>query len=180
MPPPTLPAGAPPPGFPACVIAESIILVLIRYSLPTGFRPPFAPPFFPPTNSTLPPGVNSPGHLGTASPSPFSTAIRPPPTFVPQSEATETSPIPLSSQIPHLNGAPDIQPPKDGVMWPDVSASPVRRRDLQVFSLTSVQAEKRAQQPHYRYLSPTPDGGMDVEDGDIAAGRKRKAAADFL
>lgn len=65
-------------------------------------------------------------------------------------------------------------------MWPDVSASPVRSD--YVIGYTAYfdeQAEKRAQQPRYRYLSPSPDGAVEV-DGEGLAGRKRKAAADFL
>ena len=45
----------------------------------------------------------------------------------------------MSTQAPHLNGVPDVQPPKDGVMWPDVTASPVR-----CMSFTGVLADFRA------------------------------------
>ncbi|WWC65840.1 uncharacterized protein I303_108462 [Kwoniella dejecticola CBS 10117] len=116
-------------------------------SPPAGFRPPFPPagiPSFPPTSgSPLPqgsPATTAPGVGGLPAP----------PTFLPQSAA----PAPAT--------VVEIQPPKDGVMWPDATASP---------------AEKRAQQSRYRYVSPAPEG--EGEEGS-GVGKKRKAAADFL
>ncbi|WWC73686.1 uncharacterized protein I206_107658 [Kwoniella pini CBS 10737] len=114
---------------------------------PPGFRPPFppagVPPFPPASNSPLPLGSPAPGFPGAGVPPT-------PPAFVPQT----ATPVPAP--------AVDIQPPKDGVMWPDATASP---------------AEKRAQQPRYRYSSPSPEAGVDEGSG---VGKKRKAAADFL
>ncbi|WVW86913.1 hypothetical protein I302_108968 [Kwoniella bestiolae CBS 10118] len=111
---------------------------------PPGFRPPFppvgVPPFPPISNSPIPMG--SPAGLPGVPPTP--------PTFVPQT----STPVPVQPV--------EVLPPKDGVMWPDATASP---------------AEKRAQQPRYRYTSPTPDG--ETEEGS-GVGKKRKAAADFL
>ncbi|WVQ79192.1 hypothetical protein IAT38_001288 [Cryptococcus sp. DSM 104549] len=112
---------------------------------PPGFRPPFPPvgmpgmPPFPPRNgSPFPPASSAPGAFGAPPPLAHPVDVAPPPTQ-----------------------AVDIQPAKDGVMWPDVTASPW---------------EKRSQQPRYRYLSPTPG----EESEEAVAGRKRKAAADFL
>ncbi|KAK6908704.1 hypothetical protein I203_102707 [Kwoniella mangroviensis CBS 8507] len=110
-----------------------------------GFRPPFPPAGIPP----FPPASNSPIPIG--SPAPGILGVPPtPPTFVPQTST------PVAAQ------PVEVLPPKDGVMWPDASASP---------------AEKRAQQPRYRYSSPTPEG--ETEEGS-GVGKKRKAAADFL
>ncbi|WWC92810.1 uncharacterized protein L201_007769 [Kwoniella dendrophila CBS 6074] len=111
---------------------------------PPGFRPPFPPAGIPP----FPPASNSPNQFG--SPAPGLPGIPPTPNFVPQA----STPIPLQPV--------EVLPPKDGVMWPDATASP---------------AEKRAQQSRYRYVSPTLDGEADEGSG---VGRKRKAAADFL
>ncbi|WWC95584.1 hypothetical protein V866_002449 [Kwoniella sp. B9012] len=112
---------------------------------PPGFRPPFPPAGIPP----FPPASNSPIPIG--SPAPGILGVPPtPPTFVPQAST------PVAAQ------PVEVLPPKDGVMWPDATASP---------------AEKRAQQPRYRYSSPTPEG--ETEEGS-GVGKKRKAAADFL
>ncbi|WVO21579.1 uncharacterized protein IAS62_002888 [Cryptococcus decagattii] len=54
-----------------------------------------------------------------------------------------------------LTEVTNVLPSKDGVIWPDNAASP----------------------PRYRYTSPA--HGLEEEDGTVA-GRKRKAAADFL
>nr|XP_018260297.1 zinc finger protein [Kwoniella dejecticola CBS 10117]OBR82455.1 zinc finger protein [Kwoniella dejecticola CBS 10117] len=136
--PPSFP-GMPPPTMPPGSMPP--------FAPPAGFRPPFPPagiPSFPPTSgSPLPqgsPATTAPGVGGLPAP----------PTFLPQSAA----PAPAT--------VVEIQPPKDGVMWPDATASP---------------AEKRAQQSRYRYVSPAPEG--EGEEGS-GVGKKRKAAADFL
>ncbi|WRT69707.1 uncharacterized protein IL334_006697 [Kwoniella shivajii] len=115
---------------------------------PPGPPPGFRPPFPPAGIPPFPPANNSPITFG--SPAPGLPAM-PPTTFVPQ------------AATPVLVRPVEVLPPKDGVMWPDAAASP---------------AEKRAQQPRYRYVSPTPEGG-EAEEGSIA-NKKRKAAADFL
>ncbi|GFZ49603.1 hypothetical protein JCM24511_07004 [Saitozyma sp. JCM 24511] len=121
-------------------------------TMPPQFRPPFPPAGMPQFtgNSPLPPGVTPP-LPGAATPLP---PFRPP-TFVPQ-------------QLPVA--LVEVQPPKDGVIWPDTTASP---------------AEKRAQQPRYRYLSPTPGevapgAALGAVGSEAELTRKRKAAADFL
>ncbi|ORY34764.1 hypothetical protein BCR39DRAFT_514562 [Naematelia encephala] len=148
--------------------------------LPPGIAPGF-PPNFPP-NMAMPPPTFAPA----AAP-----GFAPPPGFVPPFPSSGAPAFPGAAQVPLQPAAfssatpPRPSPaqvlpvgnetnkqtavttdvlPKDGVMWPDTAASP---------------AEKRALQGRYRYTSPTPDGqAMALED--IAAGRKRKAAADFL
>nr|XP_019009344.1 zinc finger protein [Kwoniella pini CBS 10737]OCF48125.1 zinc finger protein [Kwoniella pini CBS 10737] len=147
---PPFPAGFPPgmpPGFPGMPPPTMPAGSLPPFAPPPGFRPPFppagVPPFPPASNSPLPLGSPAPGFPGAGVPPT-------PPAFVPQT----ATPVPAP--------AVDIQPPKDGVMWPDATASP---------------AEKRAQQPRYRYSSPSPEAGVDEGSG---VGKKRKAAADFL
>ncbi|ORX37753.1 hypothetical protein BD324DRAFT_623201 [Kockovaella imperatae] len=109
-------------------------------TLPTGMPPSMYPP---------PPGFQPPMAQNGIS------GVAPPPTFVPQSN--EATKVLTTSDVV-------VEPPKDGVMWPDVTASP---------------AEKRAQQARYRYQSPPPGSAESAESFE-AASRKRKAAADFL
>ncbi|WVR08017.1 hypothetical protein IAU60_005061 [Kwoniella sp. DSM 27419] len=129
-----------------------------------GALPPF-PPGMPPGFPGMPPPT-----MGLPGVPPFAPPF--PPNGVPPFASAGTSPFPVGTPAPPTNGnapipdqlpgsstpAPgtkvEVQLPVDGVMWPDVSASP----------------------PRYRYTSPTPDGGDSVS----GVGQKRKAAADFL
>ena len=77
-------------------------------------RPPgFRPPFFPPAGLSPLPGSTSP-------------ATPLPPTFIPQPGSTPQPPSASSASValPPVRGV-SIQPAKDGVMWPDMDASPV-------------------------------------------------------
>nr|XP_031857615.1 uncharacterized protein CI109_007010 [Kwoniella shandongensis]KAA5524687.1 hypothetical protein CI109_007010 [Kwoniella shandongensis] len=142
------------------------------------FPPPGFPPGMPPGYPAMPPPTLPPGAIPPFAPPP---GFRPPfpPAGIPPFPPVANSPIPVGSPGPGaaINTHPihvrppgtaspaqpvEVQPPKDGLMWPDVSASP---------------AEKRAQQPRYRYTSPTPQSEGDDASG---LGKKRKAAADFL
>ncbi|ODN72960.1 hypothetical protein L202_08364 [Cryptococcus amylolentus CBS 6039] len=142
-PPPFPPPGFPPGAFPG----------MPPPTMPPGTLPPFAPsgirPPFPP-----PPGLaGMPPYPGAAN-SPNPLPVPPTPSSFPPAASGPA----LSSPAPAI----PVQPPKDGVIWPDTTASPY---------------EKRAQQPRYRYTSPTPKEGDDDGSG---IGKKRKAAADFL
>lgn len=119
-------------------------------ALPPGAIPPFAPPGVRPPFA--PPG---PSPIPSAGNPPDNVAAptftsAPPPNFVPSGGSSVLAEV------------TNVLPSKDGFIWPDNAASPY---------------EKRAQQPRYRYTSPA--HGVEEDDG-IGAGRKRKAAADFL
>ncbi|KAK8849667.1 hypothetical protein IAR55_005002 [Kwoniella newhampshirensis] len=77
---------------------------------PPGFRPPFPPAGVPPFS----PVVNSPVPIGSPVPG---VAVNPPPIHMqPVGSASPAKPV-------------EVQPPKDGLMWPDVSASPTEGED---------------------------------------------------
>lgn len=112
--------------------------------MPPGMPPPVGVPPFGAPPPFRPPFPPPPGVGAPPFPPPGANGL-PPPTFVPQSAAGAAA------------AATGVLPTKDGVFWPDNDFSP---------------AEKRAQQPRYRYTSPSPE--------DAKTGQKRKAAADFL
>lgn len=109
--------------------------------------PPFGapPPFRPPFPP--PPGVGAPPFPPPPGVNgvPPPTGRGPPPAFVAQSAAGAGA------------AATGVMSAQNGVFWPDNDFLP---------------AEKRAQQPKYRYTSPGPE--------EATTGQKRKAAADFL
>ncbi|OWZ37869.1 hypothetical protein LQV05_005605 [Cryptococcus neoformans] len=142
--------GAPPPFPPGFPPAGAPPFAGMPPALPPGAIPPFAPP-----------GVRPP--FPPPGPSPFTSAGNPSDNLVPTPTFSSVNP---PNFVPSTSGSSlaetNVLPSKDGVIWPDTAASPY---------------EKRAQQPRYRYASPTHQ--VEEEDGS-AAGRKRKAAADFL
>ncbi|OCF42607.1 zinc finger protein [Kwoniella heveanensis CBS 569] len=174
MPPPFPPVGFPPPtmppGFPGMPPPSLPAGAIPPFAPPPGFRPPFPPagvsPFPNMSNSPIRIGLNSPA--GGPPPPGGGPGLPPMPNFAqPPSTPLPGQPQP-QAQIQPIE-AVEILPPKDGVMWPDTTASP---------------AEKRAQQPRYRYTSPGLDAhglGNGADEGEgSGVGRKRKAAADFL
>nr|ODN91855.1 zinc finger protein [Cryptococcus depauperatus CBS 7841] len=159
-------AGAPPPFPPGQVqpqIAHPLANKLLHRFPPAAAFPGMPPP-------TMVPGAvplsASPGFRPPFPPEDISSIPVPSTSpYTPVSALNAGSKAaPLASSTRSINdGKPvEVQAPRDGIIWPDTSASPL---------------EKRAQQPRYRYVSPSLDGNEFENSG---VGKKRKAAADFL
>lgn len=89
----------------------------------SGPFPSSVPPFAANATPSAPSGLASPGTFP-----PNGVVFQPPPPFAP---TTFDQPLASTSQVaPNVTVNPpadvEVQPPKDGVMWPDSTASPVR------------------------------------------------------
>jgi len=180
---PRLPFMPFPPNFPPDLSSSGLSLGLSPQGMPfappnmsnsmppggfPGLRPGFLPPFPPSAGSLY--GTASPDLPLSHNPGPFdvgpqnmtlSSSVDPRPSAYNPRTNKDTVATRNDAELQAVDTA--VQLPQGGVIWPDVTASP---------------AEKRALQPKYRYVSPSPEGNSDGIDGGM--NRKRKAAADFI
>ncbi len=116
-----MPMGMPPPNF------------------PPNFRPPFPPPG---QGFGASPGMPSPAFTPMPVPSPASGMGGARPGLPGVASTGSILPSTILTPAPALSAADlAVQPPKDGVMWPDDTASPV--------STTLALSEVHAYTPHH-------------------------------